>query len=100
MMFSDMLTDAFRDSQDGIKIKYRTDKLFNIRRMQAATKDRENCIRDLFADDCVLNATNEHTMQLEMDRFSTECDNFGLTISTKKTEVMYQPAPGKPYTNL
>ncbi len=25
------------------------------------------------------------------------CDNFGLTISTKKTEVMYQPAPGKPY---
>ena len=25
------------------------------------------------------------------------CDNFGLTISTKKTEVVYQPAPGKPY---
>ncbi|KAK3757653.1 hypothetical protein RRG08_000165 [Elysia crispata] len=25
------------------------------------------------------------------------CDNFGFTISTKKTEVMYQPAPGKPY---
>ena len=27
----------------------------------------------------------------------SRCDNFGLTISTKKTEVMYQPAPGKPY---
>ena len=36
-------------------------------------------------------------MQHEMDCFSTACDNFGLTISTKKTEVMYQPAPGKPY---
>ncbi|KAJ8038120.1 hypothetical protein HOLleu_19106 [Holothuria leucospilota] len=83
------------------RIKYRTDnKLFNIRRMQAATKVKENRIRDLlFADDCALNATNEHTMQLEMDRSSTACDNFGLTTSTKKTEVMYQPAPGKPHTN-
>ena len=26
------------------------------------------------------------------------CDNFGLTISIKKTEVMYQPAPKAPYT--
>ena len=32
-----------------------------------------------------------------MDGFATACDNFGLTISTKKTEVMYQPTPGKPY---
>ena len=26
------------------------------------------------------------------------CDNFQLTISTKKTEVVHQPAPGKPYS--
>ena len=32
-----------------------------------------------------------------MDRFSSACDNFGLTISTIKTEVMHQTAPGKPY---
>ena len=25
------------------------------------------------------------------------CDNFPLTISTKKPEVVHQPAPGKPY---
>ena len=32
-----------------------------------------------------------------MNSFSSACDNFGLTISTKKTEVLYQPAPGRPY---
>ena len=28
-----------------------------------------------------------------MNHFSRNCDNFGFTISTKKTEVMHQPAP-------
>ena len=32
-------------------------------------------------------------MHLQRDRFSSACDNFGLTISTKKTGVMFQPAP-------
>ena len=36
-------------------------------------------------------------MQHEMNCLSEACNNFGLTISTKKTEVLYQPAPGKPY---
>ena len=36
-------------------------------------------------------------MQTTVDKFSTACDNFGLTISTVKTEVMHQPAPGMPY---
>ena len=35
-----------------------------------------------------------------MDEFSSTCDNYGLTISTKKTDVMYQPAPGTPYQEL
>merc|ERR1711923_438516 len=29
--------------------------------------------------------------------FAKACANFGLTISIKKTEVMFQPAPGEPY---
>ena len=99
MMFSAMLTDAFRDCEDGIHLRYRTDgKLHNLRRLQAVTKVKETVIREfLFADDCALNASTEQMMQSEMDCFSKACDNFGLTISTKKTEVMYQPAPGKPY---
>ena len=32
-----------------------------------------------------------------MDLFATACTDFGLTISTKKTEVLYQPPPGRPY---
>ena len=36
-------------------------------------------------------------MQNNVDKFSIACDNFSLTIGTKKTEVMHQPAPEKPY---
>ena len=98
MVFSAMLTDAFSDDT-GIPIKYRTDgKLFNQRRLHAITKVKETVIRDfLFADDCALNALTEQDMQTTVDKFSTACDNFGLTISTVKTEVMHQPAPGMPY---
>ncbi|XP_076036009.1 uncharacterized protein LOC143021970 [Oratosquilla oratoria] len=44
-----------------------------------------------------LNASDEQGMQLQMDKFSSACDNFGLTISTKKTEVMFQPVPRNQY---
>jgi hypothetical protein len=39
-------------------------------------------------------------MQLITDRFAAAAaaaDKYGLSINLKKTEVMYQPAPGKPY---
>ena len=36
-------------------------------------------------------------MQHSIDKFAEACNNFGLTISTKKNEVMHQPAPGKTY---
>ena len=37
-------------------------------------------------------------MQGAVDRMSKACDNFQLTISKTKTEVVHQPAPGKPYS--
>lgn len=99
LMFSAMLTDAFRDADVGIGIRYRFDgSIFNLRRLKAKSKVTTDTINDfLFADDCALNATSEADMQRSADIFSEACDNFGLTISTKKTEVMHQPAPGKPY---
>ena len=36
-------------------------------------------------------------MQGAVDPMSKACDNFQLTNSTKKTEVVHQPAPVKPY---
>jgi len=97
--FSAMLTDAFRDGDIGVGFCYRTDgSLFNIRRLKAKTKVHEDTARDfLFADDCALNASTQSDMQRSMDQFAKACDDFGLTISTKKTEVLHQPAPAAPY---
>ena len=36
-------------------------------------------------------------MQKGVVQVSASCDSYNLTISIKKTEVVYQPAPGKPY---
>ena len=66
-------------------------------RLLVKTKVSADTINDLlFADDCALNAASDVAMQRSIDTFSDACNNFGLTISTK-TEVMHQPAPGKPY---
>ena len=100
IMFSAMLSEAFRDADDGITIRYRMDgKLLNLQRLQAKSKVKEATVRDLLlADDCALNASSEPEMQQSMNKFSSACDSFGLTISTKKTEVMFQPAPRNAYT--
>ena len=101
MMFSAMLTDAFQDGDNGIPIRYRFDgKLFNLRRLQAKSKVQTEVLDEfLFADDMAKGATTEEKMQKGMDQVSDSCDSYDLTISIKKTEVvyMYQPAPGKPY---
>ncbi|GFS06419.1 hypothetical protein ElyMa_006543800 [Elysia marginata] len=95
MMVSVMLTDAFSADTLDIDIRYRTyGKLYNPQSLQAKNKVQTDRIQDfLFVDGCALNAGNEADMQHSMNLFSTACDNFGLTISSKKTEVKYQPAP-------
>ena len=99
LMFSKMLSYAFRDSVVGIGVKYRTDgSLFNLRRLKAKIKVKVSTIDDfLFADDCAHDAASETNMQHSVAKFVEACNNFVLTISAKKTEVMHQPAPGNPY---
>ena len=82
MMFSAMLTDAFQDVDAGFPIRYRFDgKLLNLRRLQAKSKVQTDVVDKLLnADDLAENAKSEEK------------------ISTKKTEVVHQPAPGKPYS--
>ena len=97
--FFAIITDAFRDTDVGICINYCTDgSVFNLRRFQAKPKVISDTVNDfLFANDCALNAASEADNQHSADKFAEACNNFGLTISTKKTKVMHQQAPGKTY---
>ena len=70
-----------------------------LRRLRAKPTVMTDIIRVtyfLFADDCALNAGLEADMQCSVDKFSDACNDFGLTISIKKTDAVHQPAPGKP----
>ena len=99
LMFSAMLTAAFQDGDNGIPIRYRFDgKLFNLRRLQAKSKMQTEVLDEfLFADDMAKGAPTDEKMQKDVDQVSDSCDSYDLTISIKKTEVIYQPASGKLY---
>ena len=102
MVFAAMFHGASQDKDDGIQLKYRTDLgVFNLRRLKAKTKVEVATLRELlFADDCALNTLNNNTeaeMPQCVNHFSRACDNFGFTITNKKTEVMHQPAPRNMY---
>ena len=98
MMFPAMLTDAFQDDDNGIPINRFDGKLFNLRRLQVKLKVQTEVLDEfLFADDMAKGAPTEEQMQKGVDQVSDSCDSYDLTISIKKTEVVYQPAPGKPY---
>ena len=51
----------------------------------------------LFAGDMAKGVPTEEKMQKDVDQVSDSCDSYDLTVSIKKTEVVYQPAPGKHY---
>ena len=95
LYFAVMLDHALKDKNFGIPISFRaTGGLFNIRRFTAKTKVLLELICDLlFADDCALVAQSLEKLQEMVNCFAEACKHFGLTISTKKTEIVYQPPP-------
>ena len=101
IFFSMMLHVAYKDSTDGIDIKSRFDlPLTSIatRHFNAENRVTMSTIRELlFADDCALAADTVEALQRLCDCFSSAARRFGLTISIKKTEVLYQPARGNAY---
>ena len=101
IFFSFMLHVAFKDTTDGVDIESRFDRgLCSTKNehFKAKTKVTLSTIHDvLFADDCALAACSLQALQHLTDRFATAARRFGLTISIKKTEVLYQPAPGNLY---
>ena len=63
-------------------------------RLLARTETVEELFTELlFADGCAPLAHTEEALQLIVNRFSDAANSFGLTISLKKTEVLYQPHP-------
>ncbi|KAL8587109.1 hypothetical protein ACOMHN_026077 [Nucella lapillus] len=91
-----MLLSAFKDSDPGIQITYRTDGgILNTQRLQAKTKVTKSLVRDLmYADDCAIIAHSEDDLQRLTDTLSAATKHFGLTISIKKTEVTFQLSKG------
>ena len=97
MMFSATHTDALKDGDKGIPIRY-DGKLFNLRRLQTKSKVQTEVLDELlFPDDMAKGAPTEDKMQKGVDKVSDSCDTYDITMSIKKTEVVYQPASAKPY---
>ena len=94
--FSMMLLSTFKDSDPGIQIAYRTDGgIFNTQRPKAKMKVTKSLVRDLlYADDCAIVAHSEVGLQRVAEFLSAATKRFGLTISIKKTEVMFKTAKG------
>ena len=93
MMFSAILTDAFQDGDNGIPIRRRFDGLYNLRRLQAKSKVQTEVIDEFFADGMSKGAPTKGMMQKGWINYLI----YVTAISIKKTEIVYQPAPGTPY---
>ena len=76
-------------------------KLYNLARLRATTKVRRVLIREmLFADDAALTSHTEDALQRLIRRFASACREFGLTISLKKTNVMWQDISSAPNISI
>ena len=62
--------------------------------MQAKTKVQTDVLEELlYADDMDKNASTEAKMQRAMDQVSQSCDNYDLTISTKRQRLYTNQRP-------
>ena len=95
-----MFLEAKEDLPDGIYIRFQTvSSLFNLWRLLAHTKTTQELITELlFADDCALLTHMEEALQHIVNDFSDAATHFSLTISLKKTEVLYQSPPHEAYS--
>ena len=74
--------------------------LFILRRLQAIIKVQTGVLDELlYADDMEI-ANIKTNMQKAMDQVSQSCENYELTISTKKTEVVHQAVQIEPTNTM
>lgn len=70
--------------------------LFNLRRLKARSKTSTTSLIELqYADDNYVCATSERQLQAILDAFTLAYESLGLSVNVKKTEVLFQPAPGQ-----
>ena len=99
IFFAVTLSYTFQDCDIGVVICFRTTvKIFNLTRSNAKSKTFQNVVWELlYPDDADFIAHTEEDMQAIMDLFCKACTAFGLTISLKKTKVMFTPPLCHPY---
>ena len=99
LFFTAVLQDTTSGQKVGVFLQMRTDGgLLNLARLRTKGKVRDIIVHELqFADDCALVAHSLEELQEITSPFASAAYDFGLTISLKKTEVLYQPAPGSSY---
>lgn len=99
LFFAAVLQDATSDLKSGVFLQMRADGgLLNLARLRAKIKVRDIVAHELqFADDCALVAHSLEDLQEITSHFASAAKSFGLTISLKKMEVLYQLAPGSSY---
>ena len=87
VFYAFLLNQDFGDAKEGIYLGTRSDgKLFNLSRLRAKSKVQMKCLYDfLLADDTAINGHSDVELQ---NRFSKACQDFGLTIRLKKTQIM------------
>lgn len=69
-----------------------------LRRLQAKTKCMNICpVTSCSTTTTVLSMIAPTHIQGSVNLFSNACKNFGLTVSTKKTGVLHQPASASHY---
>jgi len=102
ILFSLLLRYAFSESKEGIYLHTRRDdSLFNLARLQAKTKVRKVLVREmLFADNVIITAHTEITLQELINCFAHACSQFGLTISIKKTNILGQDVSAAPSISI
>ena len=90
IFFGDTINHALSRSLVCILLQCRSsDKLFNLARLKFKTKIVKVLIRKLlFADDAAIVAHTEEDLQYLLDDFARACNDFGLTISLKRTQAM------------
>ena len=67
----------------------------------AVPQDTRNSTRDmLFAEDAAVATHTQEELQSLMDCFSQACENFGLTISLEKTNVLGQDTEAPPVITI